>query len=223
MPGITAPRGRWRHPMSKRRTERLLSIVVLLLSSRRYLSAEQIRASVSGYPDAGGVVQADVRAGQGGAARARHPPGDRQEQRVRRRDRLPDPPPGLRAARDPAGGRRGGRARHRLPGLAVGRAGRRRRGRAAQAHGGQPRGRQRGRRRPAQPVHRAAVHHPGAVLRPALGGGPRQAPGHLQLPGPRPVRRQQARARAVGRGQPARPLVRGRPRPGTGTRRGSSA
>src|ERR1700722_11682306 len=39
--------------MSKRRTERLLSIVVLLLSSRRYLSAEQIRASVSGYPEAG--------------------------------------------------------------------------------------------------------------------------------------------------------------------------
>ena len=38
--------------MSKRRTERLLSIVVLLLSSRRYLSAEQIRASVSGYPEA---------------------------------------------------------------------------------------------------------------------------------------------------------------------------
>jgi proteasome accessory factor B len=38
--------------MSKRRTERLLSIVVLLLSSRRYLSAEQIRAAVSGYPDA---------------------------------------------------------------------------------------------------------------------------------------------------------------------------
>jgi len=39
--------------MSKRRTERLLAIVVLLLSSRRYLTAEQIRASVSGYPDAG--------------------------------------------------------------------------------------------------------------------------------------------------------------------------
>ena len=37
--------------MSKRRTERLLSIVVLLLSSRRYLSAEQIRAAVSGYPE----------------------------------------------------------------------------------------------------------------------------------------------------------------------------
>ena len=37
--------------LSKRRTERLLSIVVLLLSSRRYLTAEQIRAAVSGYPE----------------------------------------------------------------------------------------------------------------------------------------------------------------------------
>lgn len=37
--------------MSKRRTERLLSIVVLLLSTRRYLTAEQIRAAVHGYPD----------------------------------------------------------------------------------------------------------------------------------------------------------------------------
>jgi proteasome accessory factor B len=38
--------------MSKRRTERLLSIVVLLLSARRYLTAEEIRSSVIGYPDA---------------------------------------------------------------------------------------------------------------------------------------------------------------------------
>lgn len=37
--------------MSKRRTERLLSIVVLLLSSRRYLTADQIRRAVSGYPE----------------------------------------------------------------------------------------------------------------------------------------------------------------------------
>jgi proteasome accessory factor B len=37
--------------MSKRRTERLLSIVVLLLSSRRYLTAEQIRNAVIGYPE----------------------------------------------------------------------------------------------------------------------------------------------------------------------------
>jgi len=37
--------------MSKRRTERLLSIVVLLLSTRRYLTAEEIRAAVYGYPE----------------------------------------------------------------------------------------------------------------------------------------------------------------------------
>jgi proteasome accessory factor B len=37
--------------MSKRRTERLLSIVVLLLSTRRFLTAEEIRASVHGYPE----------------------------------------------------------------------------------------------------------------------------------------------------------------------------
>lgn len=37
--------------MSKRRTERLLSIVVLLLSTRRYLTAEQIREAVHGYPE----------------------------------------------------------------------------------------------------------------------------------------------------------------------------
>jgi proteasome accessory factor B len=37
--------------MSKRRTERLLSIVVLLLSTRRYLTAEEIRDAVFGYPE----------------------------------------------------------------------------------------------------------------------------------------------------------------------------
>lgn len=37
--------------MSKRRTERLLSIVVLLLSTRRYLTAEEIRDAVHGYPE----------------------------------------------------------------------------------------------------------------------------------------------------------------------------
>jgi proteasome accessory factor B len=37
--------------MSKRRTERLLSIVVLLLSARRYLTADEIRAAVHGYPE----------------------------------------------------------------------------------------------------------------------------------------------------------------------------
>ncbi len=38
--------------MSKQKTERLLSLVVCLLSSRRYLTASQIRQAVPGYPDA---------------------------------------------------------------------------------------------------------------------------------------------------------------------------
>ena len=37
--------------MSKRKPERLLSLVVCLLSSQRYLTATQIRAAVPGYPD----------------------------------------------------------------------------------------------------------------------------------------------------------------------------
>jgi proteasome accessory factor B len=37
--------------MSKRKTERLLSLVVCLLSANRYLTAGQIREAVPGYPD----------------------------------------------------------------------------------------------------------------------------------------------------------------------------
>jgi len=37
--------------MSKRKTERLLGLVVCLLSTSRYLSADQIRAAVPGYPE----------------------------------------------------------------------------------------------------------------------------------------------------------------------------
>jgi len=37
--------------MSKRKTERLLGLVVCLLSTRRYLTADQIRAAVPGYPE----------------------------------------------------------------------------------------------------------------------------------------------------------------------------
>jgi proteasome accessory factor B len=37
--------------MSKRKTERLLSLVVCLLSSERYLTANQIRSAVPGYPE----------------------------------------------------------------------------------------------------------------------------------------------------------------------------
>ena len=38
--------------MSKRKTERLLGLVVCLLSTRRYLTADQIRNAVPGYPEA---------------------------------------------------------------------------------------------------------------------------------------------------------------------------
>src|SRR5579864_6997239 len=37
--------------MSRRKTERLLGLVVCLLSAGRYLTATQIRAAVPGYPD----------------------------------------------------------------------------------------------------------------------------------------------------------------------------
>ena len=37
--------------MSRRKTERLLGLVVCLLSTRRYLTAEQIRQAVPGYPE----------------------------------------------------------------------------------------------------------------------------------------------------------------------------
>ncbi|SEG66787.1 proteasome accessory factor B [Thermomonospora echinospora] len=39
--------------MSRRKTERLLNLVVCLLATRRYLTAEQIRRAVPGYPDSG--------------------------------------------------------------------------------------------------------------------------------------------------------------------------
>jgi proteasome accessory factor B len=39
--------------MSRRKTERLLSLVVCLLAARRYLTAEQIHAAVPGYPPYG--------------------------------------------------------------------------------------------------------------------------------------------------------------------------
>jgi proteasome accessory factor B len=39
--------------MSARKTERLLNLVICLLATRRYLSADQIRRTVAGYEDLG--------------------------------------------------------------------------------------------------------------------------------------------------------------------------
>src|ERR1700728_3462959 len=46
-----APEARERERMSKKKTERLLGLVVCLLATRRYLTAGQIRDAVPGYPD----------------------------------------------------------------------------------------------------------------------------------------------------------------------------
>ena len=97
--------------VSRTRTERLVNLVICLLSTRRFLTAAQIAATVPGYEhdpeDAARPrgVPAQVRAGQGRAARAGRAAGDRHRQRLRHRARLPHRPPRLRAARHPAGAR----------------------------------------------------------------------------------------------------------------------
>ena len=69
------------------RTERLVNLVICLLSTRRFLTAAQIAATVPGYEhDADGPprargVPAQVRAGQGRAARPGRAAGDRHRQR----------------------------------------------------------------------------------------------------------------------------------------------
>src|ERR1035438_111996 len=51
VPGDTRAWARRRTAMSRRKTERLLGLVVCLLSSERYLTATQIRDAVPGYPE----------------------------------------------------------------------------------------------------------------------------------------------------------------------------
>src|SRR5664280_2309051 len=52
-PGRCAGRGA---PMSARRTERLVNLVICLLATRRFLTVEQIHTAVPGYDQAGGVA-----------------------------------------------------------------------------------------------------------------------------------------------------------------------
>src|SRR5690606_21288920 len=49
--GSGRPERRGGDEVSRRKTERLLNLVVCLLATRRYLTAEQIRRAVPGYPD----------------------------------------------------------------------------------------------------------------------------------------------------------------------------
>ena len=198
--------------MSKRRTERLLSIVVLLLSSRRYLTAEQIRAAVSGYPD---EQEAFKRMFERDKEELRDlgipletgrssPLDDDLGYRISRQDyELPE----IHLEPDEAAvlgiASRVWQSAE-LAGAAAGAALKlRAASREADGDGaGEPAAR-----------HPAAAEHAGARVRPAVGGGPRPPAGHLRSPGERPLRGDEADPRAVGRGQPARPLVRRRPRP----------
>ena len=69
---------------------------------------------------------------------------------------------------------------------------------------------------------RAAAADRRGRVRPALGGGQGPAAGHVRLPRGRAQRAAAAEPGAVGRGEPARPLVRGRATTGTGARSGCS-
>ncbi len=180
--------------MAARRAERLVNLVICLLSTRQFLSAERIRDAVPGYEAADGSaqhrrgVQADVRARQGRTARPRHPAGDRAQQLLRQRGRLPHHPARVRAAADRVRPGRGGRGRPGRPAVAVGDPGRAGPQRADQA------ARRRHRRR-------TPASTPGAVPAPrrqrpepagAARGRPHVAAGALRLHQVRRARRRSA-------------------------------
>ena len=142
--------------MAAKRAERLVNLVIALLSTRQYVTAAQIRATVPGYEADDGSETADEafkRMFERDKAELREmgvPLETGRDQRLRHRGRLPHRARRLRAARDPAD-RRGGRRRR--PGAAavgVRPAGRRRAQRPGQAQGGRRR-RRRSRAIPLQP------------------------------------------------------------------------
>ena len=98
--------------MAERKTERLMNLIFALLVSRQYLTKDQIRESIADYRDSTPAgVRPQVRARQGGAARARHHCRDGPERQVlQRRAGLPHPPRRGRAARPRADARGGRRA-----------------------------------------------------------------------------------------------------------------
>ena len=165
--------------MSRRKTERLLSLVVCLLSARRYLTAAQIREAVPGYPDSFEAFKRMFERDKDELRELGIPLETGTNSPERRGARLPDLPAGLRAARDPAGAGRGGGPRAGRPGVAPGRAGGAAEGallklRAAgiEAEDTDPAG------------HRAAGADPRGGVRAAVGGGPGPAAGDVRLPRP---------------------------------------
>ena len=133
--------------MSRRKTERLLSLVICLLATRRPLTAEQIRQAVPGYDRGGDEAFKRMFERDKDELRDLGMPLETGARPLGGRARLPDQAAGLRAAGDHAGGRRGRRARPGRPGVAAGQPGRGRRRGAAEAARGR-RGHRRGQRQP---------------------------------------------------------------------------
>src|SRR3954468_5057054 len=220
--------------MSRRKTERLLNLVVCLLATRRYLTAEQIRQAVPGYPDGSEAFKRMFERDKEELRELGIPletgsEGDEETgYRIQRQayelpeiQLTPDEAAVLglaarvwqrasRAAAPP------GRARGARPGGA-GRAAREpRRGRLGRA--AEVAGRGRGHRRGRLARHRTPGRHPRTRLPGPVARGTRPAPGDLRLPGHRPQRAAAPPPGALGCGEPARPVVRRgpRPRPGAG-------
>ena len=200
--------------MSRRKTERLLGLVVCLLSSPRYLTAVQIRAAVPGYPES---FEAFKRMFERDKEELRelgipletgfNSPGD--DEAGYRIPRQAYVLPEIRLEPDEAAVLGLAARVWRQAELAGAAAGALLKLRAAgvDASGGDG---------PAR--HRAAAAGRRGGLRPAVGGGAGPAAGHVRLPRGRAERTPAAPPPAVGGGEPARPLVRGRARhrPGRG-------
>ena len=192
--------------MSRRKTERLLGLVVCLLSSPRYLTAVQIRAAVPGYPES---FEAFKRMFERDKEELRelgipletgfNSPGD--DEAGYRIPRQAYVLPEIRLEPDEAAVLSLAARVWRQAELAGAAAGALLKLRAAgvDAAGGDG---------PAR--HRAAAAGRRGGLRPAVGGGAGPAAGHVRLPRGRAERTPAAPPPAVGGGEPARPLVRGR-------------
>ena len=143
--------------MSRRKTERLLGLVVCLLSSERYLTAIQIRAAVPGYPESFEAFKRMFERDKEELRELGIPLETGSNSALDEETGVPHPAAGLRAAGDPAGAGRGGRAVAGRAGVAAGGTGRRRGRRAAQAarrrggRGGDAAARHRAAAEPARP------------------------------------------------------------------------
>ena len=93
--------------MAARRAERLVNLVICLLSTRQFLTAERVRDAVPGYEPADGDPRTDEafkRMFERDKAELRDlgiPLETGPEQHLRRRGRLPDHPAQIRAPADP--------------------------------------------------------------------------------------------------------------------------